>query len=541
MKLNRYEVALLVGPFTLITTALLYYFTPAINLWNLPFYAIVLLAATGTALTGVVSIALAQDFFPRLSIDDDANMTKAIVTLAGTAFFATLLASMSAMIPGGGDRLGQVFGTPEQVKEQKLPDLDINNAPLIPEHLAARKAQAALSTLGPSTSQLKLGKLQKQEVNGKLVWVSFLQPSGLFQWFSLDSTPGYVVVSASDYSDAQVITQIKGQSLALRYNEGGFFSEQIERHIWLNGYMTKKLTTPRPEIDDEGNPYYVTTIIENQVGTHGPKATGVLVTNPQTGEIKEYSVEQAPAWVDIIQNEGLVLEQIDLAGDFVNGRFNFSKKDKFEVSSMDQVFAKNGVSYWVAGITNVASKTGVQRFIFVNTRTKQSFSYVVNGVLEERAQQIVLDSHTKQYEASNAIPFMVNNRPTYVMSLSLGDAIYAYGMVDIESETVFSSKQTLEATLRDYLNARSNSGLNADENAKPQEYAGRVFRIGQDAKSGIYKIRIEGIPVVFLAAPEISHDLAMTGEGDLVQAQGVSFREDEVNLTTYTNKTILGN
>jgi hypothetical protein len=68
-----------------------------------------------------------------------------------------------------------------------------------------------------------------------------------------------------------------------------------------------------------------------------------------------------------------------------------------------------------------------------------------------------------------------------------------------------------------------------------------VFRIGQDAKTGVYRIRIKGIPVVVLAAPTIYYELAMILRGDLVQAQGVSFRDGEVNLTAYINKTILSN
>ena len=452
-----------------------------------------------------------------------------------------IITSLSAFYPGGGDKLGQVFGTPTEIRDNKLPDLDIKNAPLVPYSLAVLKAQAALSSLGSKASQLQLGKLNKQEVNGKLVWVGFLQPAGFFQWFRLEGSPGYVVVSATDYSDAKVVTQLDSKDLSLVYTPGAYFNKEAHRHVWLNRLKDSRITDFRPEIDDEGKPYYVATALKHTVGAFGFVAKDLVILDPQTGDIQTYGLDEAPAWVDIIQTDSLISGQIDLAGEFVHGRFNFSKQDQFEISSFDQVFTKDGQSWWVAGITNVANATGVQRFIFVNTRSKESFSYAVNGVLEDRARQIVLDSHTKVYEASNAIPFMVNNRPTYVMSLSLGDAIYAYGMVDIEAETVFASKPTLSDTLQGYLAARTKSGLPEDENAAHIQYAGKVFRIGQESNTGTFKFKLSGQSATFLAFPNLSHELALTQEGDEIVASGKSFKDDEISLTQFENLTIKSN
>lgn len=70
--------------------------------------------------------------------------------------------------------------------------------------------------------------------------------------------------------------------------------------------MNRGITDLTFELDDNGNPYYTATIYENKVGMSGQKAVGTAIVNPETGEVKKYTVENTPKWVDRIQPQSFV-------------------------------------------------------------------------------------------------------------------------------------------------------------------------------------------------------------------------------------------
>lgn len=486
-------------------------FNPTISLESQAFYFTLLLGGgVGGGLFYLIGSFIKRDEFSPLLEGWSFAAMLAIGAAPAFAMFGLLALSFTPPATG---QMAAALGEIKQ-SELRLPALDVKNAPLVPKELAIRKASAALSEIGSVSSQLSLGEMVKQEVNGKLVWVAFLERADFFKWLSLDSAPGYVVVSATDYSDVKVVTEIDGKPLSMKYGPGSYFGEDLRRHVWLNFSANSFFSQFTPEIDDSGRPFFVVPIARPLLGSQVFMTEGVLTVDAQTGEIKQYTADNAPAWVDLIESEDLVKTKINKAGHFVNGAFNWSGKDKFKVSSLDQVFSSDGKSLWVAGITNTSFETGVQRFLFIDTRSGEISEHKVQGVLESRAKQIVVDSHTKVYEPSNAIPFLVDGRPTYVMSLSLGDAIYAYGMVDIESETVFSSEQSLDDTFQAYLTAKSNSGLSVDENPQGEIVEGVVLRIGQDIKTGRYTLLLVNEPRSFVASGSLSTLLAVTEPGD---------------------------
>ncbi len=520
-----------------------YAFIPAFIWTNLYLFVVTLIACGASFFAVYLLGGFEGRFTGRDVLESERSYIWLRVSLVFTAaccFLFVLGASLLNFLPGQGARLGAVLGTPVVVEGSKLPDLDIQQAPLVPYTLAYRKAQVALASIGSRASQLKVGDLAKQEVNGELRWVAFIEPTGFFRWLSMDGTPGYVSVSASDYGDAKLVMELDGKPLNLKYTELSFFSNDLRRHFWFNS-PTTKIDVFSPELDDNGRPYYVASIIEPQVNASGYDTVGVAIVDPQTGGVEHFDLDNVPAWVDIIHSPNLLYEQVDDAGEFVHGRFNWSNLDKFAASSADQVFAKNGASYWVFGITTKQNTLGVQKFFFVDTRTKETFEYLVNGILEERAQQMVHDSHTKDYDLSNPIPFLVNGRPTYVMSLLLGDAIYAYGMVDIESETVFASKPTLTETFQAYLSASTNSGLTGRENQSNETFSGAVFRVGQDLKTGNYRLMLSGRPEVFEIGSGVSSLLVLTQPGDTVKLVGQRFNETTINVVEFSSASIDSN
>ena len=77
------------------------------------------------------------------------------------------------------------------------------------------------------------------------------------------------------------------------------------------------------EIDDDGVPYWVCPVQEYTIGLFGGQTIGrVVLCNAQTGETKDFAVEDCPKWVDRVYPADLLLELYNYHGSLVNGYLN---------------------------------------------------------------------------------------------------------------------------------------------------------------------------------------------------------------------------
>ena len=133
----------------------------------------------------------------------------------------------------------------------------------------------------------------------------------------------------------------------------------------------------------------------------------------------EYSIEDAPTWVDRIQPSEFVFDQIHDWGEYVEGYWNFANENKLEPSNgISLIYGSNNRSYWYTGITSVGSDEGTVGFILVDTRTKESIWYKQKGATEIAAQRSAMGKvQEKRYAASFPITYNINGIPTYVCLL----------------------------------------------------------------------------------------------------------------------------
>ena len=130
------------------------------------------------------------------------------------------------------------------------------------------------------------------------------------------------MVSATNPQDVRLVQSINGKQIKIVYQEDAYFLQDLHRHIYLNGVVNYGMTEFTFEIDDEGNPYWVVSLYEHKIGYGGANAVGTAVVDAQSGEVKVYSIEDTPKWVDRIQPESFVVDQIRDWGLYVNGFLN---------------------------------------------------------------------------------------------------------------------------------------------------------------------------------------------------------------------------
>lgn len=435
--------------------------------------------------------------------------------------------------------------------QDALPPIDIDQAPLVSHDMALQAMQKRLSEIASLGSQVKVGTPVKQLVKGKLVWVAFMEHSGFFKWFKDDSTPGYLVVSAHDPADVQLVMELAGKPLKLRYLLSSYFGDQVERHAYRSGLRTVGLTDFEPEIDDNGVPYYVGTVFDHKVGFSGSDATGVITVHAVTGEVVKYDLGKEPAWVDRIQAEEFILEQMEDRGEYVHGYINLNNEGRLRVDGqLDLVYGSDARPYWVGGMTSKGTNNGLSGFYFVDSKTKAVRWFKVPSVSQETAAHAVENVNPeKNYTATNALPFLVGGAPTYVMALRDTQGVSrAFGMVDMRNNQLIGVADTLSATLRSYQAKRSTNRVGADigSESKLVAVSGTVERISAEFRNSqtmyyvTLKVGDKTLGTIFTGSSDLSEELVLTKPGDKVELSYSDSATRVVGMNKFHNTDIPG-
>lgn len=393
-------------------------------------------------------------------------------------------------------------------------------------------------------SQMEVGKFtNKQSVNGKLVYVAPLEHTGFFKWLSnSEGTTGYVVVSATNSNDVQLVREVGGKGLKLKYLDSAYFSSDLERHVRSQGFRNVGLTEYSFELDDEGNPYYVITTFKNKTLWGSSEATGVVVCDVQTGDCEWYSVEDAPEWVDIIQPESFIKDQLEHYGRYVHGWWNPSSRDELSVTKHMTTVYNDGDCYYYTGMSSVGKDDGTVGFIMVNTRDKSSVMYRMVGVTEAGAMRSAEgEVQDMGYKATCPIPLNISGIPTYFLTLKDNEGLVkSYALVNIEDYSIVGMGSTIAEAKRSYTNKMTSKGNNvvfADE-AYGYTQEGIVTRITANIENGnsyYYMILDNDMSKLYMASYMISEELPVTREGDKVKVSFVDEANGTINIVTFDN------
>ncbi len=412
--------------------------------------------------------------------------------------------------------------------------VDITQMRVVDQDYAHRLGEKRLGAGGALGSKVSLGTMNIQQVNGKLYWVAPLNHSGFFKWLAHDSTPGYVMVSATNPEDARLVQEIDGQPITLRYNMGSFFGQQPRRHAYQSGHFNKGLTDFTFEIDDAGNPYWVITTYRKRVGFSGSDATGVLLLDAQTGQIEQFGLNEVPEWVDRVQPEAFVVNQLNYEGKYGDGWLNavFAKNNVRQVTGQHArdgqgnatlVYGDDNQSYWYTGLTSAGSDDSTVGFVLVNTRTKKTRFYKQPGATEYAARESAEGAvQEKRYNASWPILYNVAGLPTYFMTLhDDGGLVKAVAFVSVENYQTTGVDHNISRALRKYRQALASRGnsIAVDALVTYQQARGPIARITPDVQGGTtnYYIVVEGYPQrLFVGTADTSFELPISRVGDVV-------------------------
>ncbi|MEM0541362.1 hypothetical protein WFZ85_01925 [Flavobacterium sp. j3] len=514
---------------------------------NLPviqygFYGIALILLLLLSLYFFIALGLSVDNTGK-KIIVKSMPSKGLLIVVGLIFaYITLVSFVTSATIFHTSSYQQMIGKVENGTKisKHIAPISMDKIRVVDQDLAYLLGEKIIGSQPALGSQIELGRFSIQKVNGELYWVAPLLHSGFFKWFNNSAgTPGYVMVSATNERDVKLVQTINNKPIKIKYQTAAYFSSEIHRHVYFNGYATVGLADFTFEVDEAGNPFWVVTTYDKKIGFSGNNANGILVVDAQTGAIQQYEIKNAPVWVDRIQPAAFIENQLNDWGEYVNGYWNFSNTDKLQITEgLTLVYGQNNKSYWYTGLTSVGSDESAVGFVLVDTRTKETTFYKQSGATEYAAQSSAEGKvQEKGYKASLPIPYNINGIPTYIMTLKDdGGLVKMYAMVAINDYTIVGVGNSMRETLTLFKSVYNMAGnkINPSNVASKKSISSVISRIQSDVKNGnsFYYFTIKDYPNIFVGSSQISSEIPISVVGDSVT---ISFDIDSEQIIDVTN------
>ncbi len=310
---------------------------------------------------------------------------------------------------------------------------------------------------------------------GRYYRVSPLNYGGLAKFVKAKNfgIPGYVLVDAQ----TQEATFVELDT-PYKYSPSGYWGWDLKRHVH-HQFPNLMLGTPFFEIDEEGQPYWITAVKDATVGLWSNRVEKrFIVTDAVSGESCLYETAELPEWVDHAHDLKYLM---DAASDYylyINGFWNsvFSKTgvQKLSYNYKDNEFAgytstitADGEVVFFTAVTPANKAESILGFVQLNPRTGEVKFFNVSGA-EESSAQAAAQSLTQNfgYVANYPTVINVNGIPTYFMMLKdSAGLIQRYSLVNVENYAIAVEDTTLNGAMTKYL-GKVNPDLPVQETTK---------------------------------------------------------------------------
>lgn len=425
-----------------------------------------------------------------------------------------------------------LLGNVEEIEfSNEIEPIDLSQLPTIDKELAGKLADKKLGEIPSLGSQVTIGELHLQSINEELYYVAPLEHSSFIKWITnRKGTSGYIKVSATNQNDVQLVTDLNGEPLHIKYLDSSYILSDLKRAAYLRD-MKAAHTDYTFELDDEGRPYWVITRYDTAVGLSERKAIGTLIMDAQTGVSEVYSIDETPKWVDRIQPAQFIKNYIDKWGELVHGVFNFNDKDKLKSTDGMNLIYNNGECFYYTGITSVGNDEGLAGFTLTNTRNGNTTIYKTSGATEAASMKSA-EGQVQQYGYSATFPYLINiqGEPTYFTTLKdSGGLVKQYALVDVKNYNIVGVGDTVQAALNKYVDVLSNSNISLDGSSAKETVEGEIERIGLVVKNGtsIYDIKLKEKENIYSISTETIREAALLREGDKVSIEYINSKSSK--------------
>lgn len=364
-------------------------------------------------------------------------------------------------------------------------EISFDQIPMLDSASANVLANRKLGELSDLVSQFEIYDDSFQiNYQNRPVRVTYLNYGDFFKWWNNQKAgiPAYMVID-------MVTQEVTVQRLeeGIKYSPSEYFFRDIDRYLRFK-YPTKMFTDVNFEVNEEGEPYWVATVVTKKVGLFGGEdAIGAVLVNAVTGESTYYDVADVPQWVDRVYTAELILQQYNYYGLYQGGFWNslFGQSGCTETTSYYNYIAQDDDVWLYTGITSVTGDRGNIGFILVNQRTKEARYYPCAGA-EESSAMASAEGAVQQYEYQATSPLLLNigGQPTYFMALKdASQLVKMYAMVNVQQYNVVATGTSVSSCIESYEQLLAENGISIEGGTAPA--TSEVSGVVEDIRSSV--------------------------------------------------------
>lgn len=371
----------------------------------------------------------------------------------------------------------------------EVTEISFDQIPMLDEVSANALAIRKLGELSDLVSQFEVDSESCQiNYKGTPTRVAFLNYGDFFKWLNNQKRgiPAYLSIDMV----TQEVT-VRRLEDGIRYSPSEYFFRNIDRYLRYR-YPTLIFDDTNFEIDENGTPYWVATVMKKTIGLFGgTDVAGAVLVDARTGECTYYGIEDIPSWVDRVCPAALLIRQYDYYGRFHNGFWNayFGQRECTVTTDGYNYIALDDDVWMYTGITSVGGDESNVGFILVNQRTKEARYYAVAGA-EEFSAMSSAQGAVQQYSYNATFPLLLNisGQPTYFMALKdTSNLVKMYAMVNVQQYQIVAIGSTVAECSEKYETAMIRQNVIGKEDARDTaggEVTGRIEEIRSACMDG---------------------------------------------------------
>ncbi len=338
---------------------------------------------------------------------------------------------------------------------EEINEVNFTTLPLLDKNSSEKLGDRVMGQMKELVSQFYVSDQYTQiNYNNEILRVTPLEYADIIKWFSnrKKGVQGYITVNSVSGE-----SELKRLNKGMKYMPSAHFNENLYRKLRFK-YPTLVFGDSKFEIDNDGNPFWITPIYKYTGVGLKTRVTGVIILDPITGDSKKYDIKNVPTWVDNAYDANLIIEQVDNWGTYKGGYLNsiFGQKNVVNTTDGYNYLAMNDDIYLYTGITSVLADESNLGFILSNMRTGQTRYYEVAGA-EEYSAMASAEGQVQQMNYTSTFPLLINlnNKPTYLVSLKdAAGLVKMYGFVDVQDYqkvVVTDASKGIEIAAQNYL------------------------------------------------------------------------------------------
>ena len=468
--------------------------------------------------------------------------TQATLIVAGILFVILLLGFVTSWPMFSASKYQAMTDIKEGNFEQDINQVDnVSNISIVDMETAEHLGDRTIGSIKNSAWYEVDNEYNLIDYNGELYRISSLNYGGFFKYNKANKTgiPGYVLVNTST-QEAKFIEL----TAPIKYSPSAYWSYDLKRHL-RNEYPSYIFGKSFFEIDEEGIPYYITSVINPTIGMFGgQKEETFIITNATSGECKEYTSDQLPEWVDHAYSLDYLMRITENNLTYINGFWNsifsqtnvlnttyFYRNMEIGFEGYNTAITSNGEIVFYTGLTPASNAESNVGFILANPKTGEVIRYTCSGAEESSAQasaeSLVQDL---RYVATFPTILNVNGEETYFMLLKdKAGLVQRYALCNVKNYTKVVQAETLKDAVNLYL---EKVGVENNQNKEVQNISGKITELYNAEIEGntYYYFKIENSDNLYMSSIQNSNKQVLLKIGTKINIDYVTTSEIGVCL-----------